>query len=228
MSAPAHDTLRALLRGQAHSVEGLANALRVEALGHITFGRTDALDLFAAQPVVFSDDAQRLASPAGLALLDTDADGRTHGVFAELCGAVISRVWLVGAVATTASAEPAIRVASDDFLTQLREPVHGEAADHPALAAAAWPQVVALGRQALAAVQDPPAASSSHAVVLRAFSDDSTFVALYALRLQTAQVPRTDHRRWALAIGRLGADGVLLHHRVALSQAWPRPAPVSF
>lgn len=228
MSATALECLFALLRGQAHSVQGLANALRVEALGHTTFGRTDALDLFASQPTALSADATTLSCPAALAVLDTDGEGRTFGVFADLCGTVVNRVWLVGDVTRPTAADPAVRVASDDFMTQLREPVHGEAADHPALARADWPHVVVLGQHALAAVQDPPAASSSHAVVLRAFSDGNGFAALYALRVQTASLPRVDHQRWALAVCRTGADGALLHRRLALSQAWPAPVPVSF
>jgi hypothetical protein len=231
MSRAAFDSLCALLRGQARGVDALANAVRVEALGHCTFGRTDALDLFAGHPVVLSPDAHVLSCPAGFAALDTDADGNTHGVFAELCGSVVNRVWLVGAVSSEAATEPAVGVASDDFMTQLREPVHGEAMDHPALAGAHWPHVIALGQEALAAVRDPAAASSSHAVVLRAFSDGNGFAALYALRLQTTVGPggpRAAHHRWALSACRVDGEDVLLHRRLAVSQAWPVPAPVSF
>ncbi len=224
--------LAALLRGQVGPVDVLANALRVEAHGHTTFGRTDALDFFAGRPVSLSADAHVLWGPTGLVALDADAEGRPLGVYADLCGAVVNRVWVIGPTGPQPSVEPAVRVASDDFLTQLREPVHGDPADHPALAAAVWPHAVALGREALAEVRDPPAASSSHAVVVRAFSDGPAFAALYALRVQTPPaepgLPRGDHRRWALAAGRTGADGALLHHRLAVSPAWPSPTPVLF
>lgn len=224
--------LDALLRGQVGPVDVLANALRVEAYGHTTFGRTDALDLFAGRPVSLATDAHVLCGPTGLVVLDADADGRPLGVYADLCGAVVNRVWVIGPVGAQTSVEPAVRVASDDFLTQLREPVHGDPADHPEFDAAAWSHVEALGREPLAEVRDPRAASSSHAVVVRAFSDGPAFAALYALRLQTIPaepgLPRSDHRRWALAVCRTGADGALLHRRLALSPAWPSPTPVLF
>ena len=52
--------------------------------------------------------------------------------------------------------------------------------------------------------------------------------ALYTLRVQSPGVPRHAHRRWALAVCRIGADGGLLHRRLALSEPWPVPASVFF
>ena len=82
--------------------------------------------------------------------------------------------------------------------------------------------------EALQTVRDPVAASSSQAVLVRAFSSADAFAALYTLRVQSAGVPRHAHRRWALAVCRIGADGALLHRLLAVSERWPVPAPVFF
>ena len=220
--------LAALLRGVPGSAAPLANTLRVQAMGHETFGRTDALDLFARHPLALSATPHVLAAPDALAVMDVTPEGRTVGVFADLADGVLARVWVAGPVADDAAAEAAVPVASDDFLTQDRTVCAGCSQDHPRLAALAWPQVQASAAEALQTVRDPVAASSSQAVVVRAFSSGDAFAALYTLRVQSASVPRHAHRRWALAVCRIGADGALLHRLLAVSEPWPVPAPVFF
>ena len=223
--------LGALLRGQAEAGGALANTLRVDAFGSTTFGRTDALDLFATHPLVLSTTPHGLASAQALAVLDETADGRCIGVFADLVDGVVARVWVVAATAADAQVEAAVAVARDDFLSQLRVSCVGDAADHPGLEAAAWPDVLALGNEALAAVGEPPAASSSQAVVMRAFSVGAPagmFAALYGLRVLEHGVPRRSHRRLALATARRDATGARVYSRIALSDALPEPAPVFF
>ena len=220
--------LAALLRGLPGSAAPLANGLRVQAMGHETFGRTDALDLFARHPLVLSATPHVLAAPDALAVLDVTPQGRTVGVYADLVDGVLARVWVAGPVADDAVAEAAVPVASDDFLTQHRTDCAGDAQDHPRLAALAWPQVQASAAEALLTLREPAAASSSQAVVVRAFSSSDAFAALYTLRVQSASVPRHAHRRWALAVCRIGADGALLHRLLAVSEPWPVPAPVFF
>ena len=222
------DQLAGLLRGVPGSTAPLANTLSVQAMGHETFGRTDALDLFARHPLVLSATPHVLAVPDALAVLDVTPDGRNVGVFADVADGVLTRLWVAGPVADDAVTEAAVPVASDDFLSQDRAPCAGDAHDHTQLAAVAWPQVQAGAAEALQTVREPAAASSSQAVVVRAFSSGDAFAALYTLRVQSASVPRQAHRRWALAVCRIDADGALLHRRLAVSQPWPVPAPVFF
>ena len=220
--------LQRLLCGQAAAADDLANALRVEAYGRTTFGRTDALDLFMVHPLALSSAAQILVSPRAIAVLDDTADGRAVGVFADLVDGVIARLWVVAATAAVATAEPAVPVARDDFLSQLRQRCQGDASDHPQLEAGAWPHVVDLGSAALDAVQAPAAASSSQVWVMRAFSRGESVAALYRLRVQTATLPRQAHHRLALAIASVQADGARVHQRLALSDPSPEPPQVSF
>ena len=220
--------LAALLRGSPASVAPLANALSVQAFGFETFGRTDAVDLFARHPLLLSATPHVLAAPGALAVMDATVDGRTIGVFADVMDGVLARVWVAGPVADDAAAEPAVGVASDDFLTQDRTPCAGDALDHPHLQARAWPEVQASAAAALQALDQPAAASSSRAVVVRSFSHDDAFAALYSLRVLSRSVPRLAHRRWAVAAGRIDADGASVHRQLAISDAWPAPAPVLF
>ena len=251
--------LQLLLCGDPAAADHLTNNLRVEARGCTTFGRTDAIDLFAAHPLTLSSTAQVLMSPQAMAVLDETIDGRTIGAFADLVDGVIARLWLMAASATDASAEPGVAVARDDFMSQLRQHCQGDAADHLHLQASAWHQVLELGNTALGSLHSPPqppAASSSQAWVMRAFSNGTSVVALYRLRVQTAPLPRQAHERLALAL----THGLGLEHRqgpdlrtneaepanqqprearqtnpghqrpsaVAVSDALPNPAPISF
>ena len=220
--------LSALLRGLPGSTLPLANTLSAQAMGFETFGRTDALDLFARYPLALSATPHVLTSPGALAVLDVTPDGRTVGVFADVVEGALARLWVAGPVAEDAFAEPAVPVASDDFLTQDRTACAGDPHDHPWLDARTWPQVLASAAEALHLVSEPPAASSSRAVVVRAFSCGDAFAALYTLRVLSPGLPRNAHRRWALVAGRVGADGTLLHRRLAVSERWPVPAPVLF
>ena len=220
--------LKALLRGHATAGGAVANTLRVDAFGLTTFGRTDALDLFATHPLVFSAGPHVLASTQALAVIDETPDGRCIGVFADLADGVIARLWVVAATAADAQAEAAVPLARDDFLSQLRVPCQGDAVDHPGLDAHAWPDVLSLGGDALAAVDEPRPSSSSQALVMRAFSAGSQVAALYSLRLQEHTAPRRAHRRLALATARRNAVGAVVHSRLALSDPLAAPAPVFF
>jgi len=220
--------LAALLRGLPDSAAPLANTLRVQAMGHETFGRTDALDLFSRHPLVLSATPHMLAAPHALAVMDVTPEGRTVGVFADVVDGVLARLWVAGPVAEDAATEAAVPVASDDFLTQDRTVCAGDPQDHPQLAAQAWPEVQASAAEALNRLREPAAASSSQALVVRAFSSGDAFAALYTLRVQSTSTPRHAHRRWALAVSRIGADGALLHRRTTVSEPWPVPALVFF
>ncbi len=220
--------LQRLLCGQAAAADCLANALRVEAFGHTIFGRTDALDLFEAQPLALSSAAQVLVSPQAIAVIDDAADGRANGVFADLVDGVIARLWVIATTAAGATAEPAVPVARDDFLSQLRQRCQGDASDHPQLEVGAWPHVVELGSAALGALKEPAAASSSQVWVMRAFSSGESVAALYRMRVQAATLPRQAHHRLALTIASVQANGARVQHRLALSDPLPEPPPVSF
>ena len=242
--------LRALLVGQATAADAVANTLRVEAFGHTTFGRTDALDLFATHPLTLSATPHLLLSAQALAVLDETDEGRCVGVFADLAAGVITRLWVVASTAADAQPEAAVPVARDDFLSQLRVPCVGDAADHPGLAAEFWPDLLLLGSAALKAaavvavapaalastnaLADPaaagmtPAASSSQAVVMRAFSVGGQAAALYSLRVQQHTVPRRAHQRLALATARREGEASVVHSRLAVSDPLPEPAPVFF
>ena len=199
----AQAVLQQLLCGDPAAAAHLANNLRVEAHGCTTFGRTDAIDLFAAHPLTLSNAAKVLVSPHAMAVLGDTADGRPIGAFADLVDGVIARLWLIAATASDAAAEPGVAVARDDFMSQLRQHCQGDAADHQHLQVSAWPQVLDLGSAALGSLHSPPqppAASSSQAWVMRAFSTDTSVIALYRLRVQTATLPRQAHDRLALAI----------------------------
>ena len=232
-----------LLRGHATAGAAVANTLRVDAYGLATFGRTDALDLFATHPLLLSATPHVLWSPQALVVLDETPDGRCIGVYADLAEGVIARLWVVAPTAADAHCEAAVPVASDDFLSQLRVPCVGDAADHPGLPAAAWPHVLSLGGEAIAAVGPAQAASSSQAVVMRAVGNaenagsagsggsagaDGLIAALYSLRLQEHGAPRRANRRLALATARCDAAGALVHSRLALSDPLPFPRAVFF
>lgn len=221
------DELAKLLRGTLASAAPVANTLSVQALGFETFGRTDARDLFSQHPVALSATPHVLAASGALAVLDVTPDGRSIGVFADVVDGVLARIWVCGSVLSDAVAEPAVAVASDDFLNQDRRAVAGEARDHPLLDPDAWPHVQAGAAEALHEL-DPPAASSSNAVVVRAFSSGGSFAALYTLRVLSPGVPRLAHRRLALATGHADTGGALMHRRLAVSDALPVPSPVSF
>ena len=245
--------LKALLVGQATAADAVANTLRVEAFGHTTFGRTDALDLFATHPLVLSALPHVLLTAQALAVLDETDDGRCIGVFADLADGVLTRLWVVASTAADAQPEAAVPVARDDFLSQLRVPCVGDAADHPGLAAEFWPDLLLLGSAALtvaavaavaptslgpttalAETADPaaagvsPAASSSQAVVMRAFSVGGQAAVLYSLRVQHHAVPRRAHQRLALATARRAGEASVVHSRLAVSDPLPEPAPVFF
>ena len=224
--------LQQLLCGRPAAADHLASALRVAAHGHTTFGRTDALDLFALHPLALSSAAQVLVSPRAIAEIDDTADGRTIGAFADLVDGVISRLWVVTATAAGAMAEPAVAMARDDFMSQLRQHCHGDAADHPGLDAGDWGHVTDLGITALGALHLPPAASSSQAWVKRAFDDGGSVAARYRLRVHTATLPRQAHDTLVLGITRVRGQnahaGAGSQQRLAVSEPLPDPAPVSF
>jgi hypothetical protein len=217
--------LKALLRGEGAALPAVANTLRAEAFGITTFGRTDTLDLFATHALLLSPEPLVLHTPQALVLLDSDDAGRTVGVFADVADGIVARLWVVADTAADARSEPAVAVARDDFMNQQRTPVQGEAADHPGLDARAWSAVQSLGQGALAAAD---CASSSQAVVMRAFSTGHHVAALLHLRLLAQGVPRQAHRRLALATAQLDGAGAVLHSRLALSGALPTPAAVVF
>ena len=231
------DVLAHLLRGHATAGADVANTLRVDAFGLASFGRTDALDLFATHPLVLSATPHVLRSPQALVVVDETADGRCIGAYADLAEGVIARLWVVAPTAADAHCEAAVPVASDDFLSQLRVPCVGDAADHAGLQAGAWRHVLSLADGAIAAAGaddeagPTQAASGSQAVVMRAISGEGSsdsFAALYSLRLQAHGAPRRAHRRLCLATARCDAAGVLVHSRLAVSGPLPTPAAVFF
>ncbi len=199
-SMDAWSKLQLLLRGEFSATHYTANALRVDAFGYTTFGRTDAVDLFSIHPLKFSSEARVLCSSQAIAVVDQDADGRTVGAFADLVGGVVARVWVLAGYVGDTSIEPAVPVARDDFMSQLRERFQGDAADHPNLQVADWPYVLELCNAAMEELPNTSAASSSQAWVMRAFSDGLSVVALVRLRLQASGLPRRAHHRVALAI----------------------------
>ena len=219
--------LAKLLRGTLGSASPVANTLSVQALGFETFGRTDARDLFSLHPVALSATPHVLTAGGALALLDVTPEGRSIGVFADVVDGVLARLWVCGPVLSDAVAEPAVAVASDDFLSQDRRAVAGEPRDHPLLDPQAWPQVQAGAAEALLDL-DQSAASSSNAVAVRAFSSGASFAALYTLRVLSPGAPRVAHRRLAIAMGHADSGGALMHRRLAISDALPAPPPVSF
>jgi hypothetical protein len=236
VGADAWAVLQLLLSGKFSAAQHLANALRVDAYGRTTFGRTDAVDLFAAHPLDFSSQARVLRSPQAIAVVDDMADGRTVGAFADLVDGVIARLWVVAftfAAAADATPEPMVPVACDDFLSQIRERCLGDPVDHPDLQADAWPRVVELCNAVLGELPSAnDVASSSQAWVMRAFSSASSVVALVRWRLQFTGLQRRTHHRIALVIAdNINALGNVQDarefSRLALSDPLLEPAPVS-
>ena len=232
--ADAWAVLQRLLCGQASTAHHLANALRVDAYGCTTFGRTDAVDLFAIHPLGFSSQARVLLSPQAIAVVDDTPDGRTVGAFADLVDGVIARLWVVAGTAADVATVPAVPVARDDFMSQLRQRCHGDAMDHPDLQAGAWPRVVELCSAVPGELPTASAASSSQAWVMRAFSSGPSVVALVRWRLHSAGLPRRAHHRMALAIADIKepdpdrAHDARAFSRLALSDPLLESAPVSF
>ena len=207
------------LNGPSSGVENVAQGtLSARSARSARSAFADRQDV--AEDVIWSEDA------SGLFYSSHRITSRsTHEGVDAMFGAAASRVQMAttvadcvvrenliveewGATAPDAVAEPAVAVARDDFMSQLRQRCQGEAADHPALQAEHWPRVVELGNAVLETplpltkpLAEPlAAASSSQTWVMRAFSSGDCVDALCRLRMQANTLPPQAHDRLALAV----------------------------
>jgi hypothetical protein len=216
--APA-DIIRNLLSGRPDVASHLLAACRTQAYGAEAFGGVMACQMFARQPAPLSREPYVLATDQNLAIFDADAKGQEQAIFADLYDGHVGRLWRLGAGTTDSDAEPALAMAVDVMMSQLRAPVALSAGDHPRLDPAATAPL----RQLAAAVatmnpQGDGAIVDGRAFVVRAFTQADRGAALLAV----SQPGRT-RQIYAAASFRFGAAG-LTHSSIIFDRA-PQPAP---
>ncbi|MGH7107975.1 MAG: hypothetical protein ACREFT_15880 [Acetobacteraceae bacterium] len=104
------------------------------------------------------------------AVFDADESGREQALIAETYDERIARLWRVGEGVADMTAEPALRVAIDPFLSQMREAVAFNAEEFPYLDAHAGPVVADALAEVSAGDLQATDAADRRVVALRALS----------------------------------------------------------
>ena len=186
------ETFAALCAGRRPAGDGLLGNARLEWGRGEAYGEEAVLESFRASPV---DPGQGVLLAGATAAAWVGADG---ALFADLYDGRIGRLWRLG-MGETPAPEPAVAVAFDADLRQVRGDVSFRAEDHPDLAATARDAVTMAG-EALLRVDHAPALHRARAFVVRAFSVGEATVALYAIHRLTGEAPRRAGFGYALAL----------------------------
>ena len=222
MSA-ALQTIGEVLAGQPKAAQALLGPCRTWAYGAEAFGGVMACELFARQPAPLSPDTHVVTAETAMAVFDVDAQGREQAVFADLYGGAIGRLWRLGDGVVDAAAEPALFMASDSVMTQVRTDLAFAASDHPNLNAAAIPALLDLtGRVAHADRDGGAPVVEARAFVIRAFSERERAAALFFVEQAAGADVRQRPRFLVGAAFRFSAAG-LVHHRIVQDRVAPPP-----
>lgn len=205
------DHLRAVGRGETPADDGLlGNARCAWGRGEL-LGEESILAAFCARP--FGEkDAVAIETGQGAALV-----GLEDALIADVHDGRIGRLWRVGK-GVSLPHEPAIDVAFDPDMRQLRGDVLFRAEDHPELSSADAGRVLDAARTHVRELRRG-GALRARAFVVRAFSDASATAALLAVHTMGNEASRT--AGFAYAILSLAAQGAGAH--VVSDQARPRP-----
>lgn len=169
---------------------------KLEWAGAEIYGEEAIAEAFRAAPLIveegslFVDSAQQAAWFGGESVL-----------FADLYDGRIARMWRIGP-GDTPRPEPAVSVAFDPDLRQLRGSVYARAGDHPLLNAAHFAAIHQTADEVLA----PPPGTRQHrarAFLIRAFSSGDCGAALLAVH----RLSGGDVRSNSLSFAAVAIDG---------------------
>ena len=176
------DHLRAVARGDAPSDDGLLGNARCGWGRGELIGEESILAAFCASPFSTDGDVLAIATKQGAALV-----GPHDALIADIYDGRIGRLWRVGGA--TNSDEPAIDVAFDPDMRQLRGDVYFRAEDHPELDGLTAERLLAAARAHVDQVRHA-GALRVRAFVVRAFGDadgGAALLSVYAMSNATSR-----------------------------------------
>lgn len=187
--------LRSIARGERPSGKLLPPG-RLGAFGSTFYGEEAIVHSFRQAPVDISEHATVVERDGHLAVFD----GETV-LIADLCGGALSRLWRLGP-GEPVQAEPALGVPFDPDLRQSRGDLAMRAEDHLELSNEAIPQVEKIGRSLARAgsADGGPTPFRSRSFLIRAFSQGSNNVALFAVHTLGPATVRTAGFLYAAAL----------------------------
>jgi len=187
--------LRALAAGRPLA-DSILGACRLESGCVDAFGSEAVGDAFRRAPIDNVEVGDALSCKTCAVVMTRDA-----AVFADVYESRLGRLWRIGQGATDLG-EPAIAVAFDTDLHQTRADVFLAAADHPALSLDCEQRV----REAGLALLDDSAFPNfrARAFVIRAFGDDASGAALFAIHALAEEPVRRPSLTHAVAMWQNG------------------------
>lgn len=205
------DHLRAIGRGETPADDGLLGNARCGWGRGELMGEESILAAFCARPFA-ETDAAGIETAQGAALV-----GEKDALIADVYDGRIGRLWRVGK-GITLPHEPAIDVAFDPDMRQLRGDVLFRAEDHPELTASGAERVIEAARGHADALRRA-GALRARAFVVRAFEADGATAALLAVHTMGNETSRT--AGFGYAIVATGPQGSAA--RIVGDQSRPRP-----
>jgi hypothetical protein len=205
------DNLRALGRGSRPASDGLLGNSRCTWGRSEIVGEEAILAEFAAHPFDATGGLLSVETAQGAVLI-----GEGGALVADLYDGKVGRLWRVGGVAARPP-EPALDVAFDPDLHQLRGQLLFRLEDHPDLDAGAVEPLLAAARGLVEEIQ-ADGKLRVRAFALRAFGDAKGSAALLSLHTLGNEATRTASFSYAV-IG-LGPDGVLAVRDDLPARAW--------
>ncbi len=206
------DHLRAIARGAAAPDDGLLGNARCGWGKSELIGEESILAAFCADPFV-GDDALAVETDASAAII-----GKDDALIADVYDGRIGRLWRVGRGLASPD-EPAVHVAFDPDMRQLRGDVHFRAEDHPELDASGAERLLAAARSHVDQVRRA-GALRARAFVVRAFGDGERgagLLSVYAMSNASARSVGFSHAVVGFAPG-VGDAVVVAEH--SPPQAW--------
>ncbi|WP_375396669.1 hypothetical protein [uncultured Sphingomonas sp.] len=172
------DHLAALTAGRRPADDGLLGNCRLEWRGGEAYGEEAILELFRSAPFDAGPDAVLVETAASAALVGADG-----ALVADVYDGRIGRLWRIGPGGAPET-EPAVSVAFDPDLRQVRGGVLIGPGDHPELDAGKVAGVVAAA-EALVAAGGPQPLHRARAFAMRAFTGTAGTAALLAVHRLT-------------------------------------------
>jgi hypothetical protein len=185
------DHLRAIARGDTPTDDGLLGNARCGWGRGELIGEESILAAFCAHPFNADGDVLAVEAGQGAALI-----GGQDALFADVYDGRIGRLWRVGAGVIFPD-EPAIDVAFDPDMRQLRGDVYLRAEDHPALDGAGAEPLLAAARMHVDQVRRK-GALRVRAFVLRAFGGADRGAALLSVFAMTNGTNRSASFSYAI------------------------------